>query len=102
MYCGKPCRQAYRWSAGQRAARRIPAARRPPRRRDPPSVGRLLPSPEPAGGFPARQPGRMPAAELFSQLFPSGVQMTAELLADLEQWARLTSKLAAEGGHTAR
>jgi len=43
----------------------------------------------------------MPAAELFSQLFPSGVHMTGELLADLEQWAYLTSKLAAEGGGTA-
>jgi hypothetical protein len=40
----------------------------------------------------------MPVAELFSQLFPAGVQMTGELLADLEQWARLTGKLAAQGG----
>jgi hypothetical protein len=40
---------------------------------------------------------RIPA-ELFSQLFPAGVQMTGELLADLEQWARLTSKLAAQDG----
>jgi hypothetical protein len=43
----------------------------------------------------------MSAAELFSQLFPSGVQMTGELLADLEQWAHLTSKLATEGSGTA-
>jgi hypothetical protein len=43
-------------------------------------------------------PGRVSAAELFGQLFPSGVQMTEELLADLEQWARLTGKLAAHGG----
>jgi hypothetical protein len=28
----------------------------------------------------------MSAAELFSQLFPDGVQMTGELVADLEQW----------------
>jgi hypothetical protein len=34
----------------------------------------------------------------IGQLFPAGVQMTAELLADLEQWARLTSKLAAQDG----
>jgi hypothetical protein len=34
---------------------------------------------------------------LFSQLFPACVQMTGELLADLEQWARLTGKLAAQG-----
>ena len=87
----------YQWSAGQRAARRIPAARR---------AGETIPqqtppSPEPAGS-PARPPGHMPAAGLFSQLFPSGVQMTGELLADLEQWARLTSKLTAESDRTAR
>ena len=45
----------------------------------------------------ADQPGPMSAAELFSQLFPDGIQMTGELLADLAQWARLTSKLTA--GH---
>jgi hypothetical protein len=38
------------------------------------------------------------AAEVFGQLFPSGVQMTGELLADLEQWARLTGKLTSHGG----
>jgi hypothetical protein len=37
------------------------------------------------------------AAELFCQLFPAGVQMTGELLADLEQWARLTGKLTSHG-----
>jgi hypothetical protein len=37
------------------------------------------------------------AAGLFGQLFPDGVQMTGELLADLEQWARLTGKLASRG-----
>src|SRR5215831_14245207 len=68
----------YQWAAGQRAATRPPTARRP--------------------GRPA---ARMPAAELFDQLFPSGVQMTGELLADLEQWARLTSKLTAGDGGTA-
>jgi hypothetical protein len=84
----------YQWSAGQRAAaRHIPAARR--------ARGALPPqapvSPEQARP-PARPPGRISAAELFGQLFPAGVQMTAELLADLEQWARLTSKLAAQDG----
>jgi hypothetical protein len=74
----------YQWAAGQRAAaRHIPAPRRDARP-------------------PSRQPGRISAAELFSQLFPSGVQMTGDLLADLEQWARLTGKLAAQGDHTAR
>jgi len=73
----------YQWSAGQRAARLVPG----PRRADsfPP-------------GPPAARPGRVSAAELFGQLFPSGVQMTAELLADLEQWAHLTGKLAGHGG----
>ena len=72
----------YQWSGGQRAARRLPGARRP---------DRVPPAP------PAARPGSMSAAELFGQLFPSGVQMTGELLADLEQWARLTGKLAAHG-----
>ncbi|MGH7736054.1 MAG: hypothetical protein ACREOE_20735, partial [Gemmatimonadales bacterium] len=68
---------------GRRAARRVPAARR----------ADALP-PEP----PATRPGSVSAAELFGQLFPAGVQMTGELLGDLEQWARLTGKLAAHGG----
>ena len=37
-----------------------------------------------------------------SQLFPDGVQMTGELFADLEQWARLTSELATGGNGMAR
>jgi hypothetical protein len=86
----------YQWSAGQRAAaRRIPAARRPvellPQQT-------LLPA-EPTRP-PASQPGHMSAAELFSRLFPDGVQMTGELFADLEQLVQLTSKLAARGGGT--
>jgi hypothetical protein len=44
----------------------------------------------------------MSASELFSQLFSDGVQMTGELFAGLEQWAQLTSKLAAGGKGTAR
>lgn len=40
--------------------------------------------------------GDRPAvAELFEQLFPRGVTMTAELLAEFEQWAQLTEKLTA-------
>ena len=73
----------YQWSGGQRAARHVPRPR--------PADG--LPS-----GPPDTQPGRVSAAELFGQLFPSGVQLTGELLADLEQWARLTGKLASRGG----
>lgn len=32
--------------------------------------------------------------DLFDQLFPAGVRMTAELLGDFERWAELTQKLA--------
>jgi len=56
---------------------------------------------QPAGPS-ARQAGHPSAAELFSQLFPDGVQLTGELFADLEQWVRLTSKLAAGGNGTTR
>lgn len=87
----------YRWSAGQRAAaRHIPA----PRRAAGPLPRQAPLPPEPAEP-PARRPRRLSTAELFSQLFPAGVQMTGELLADLEQWARLTSKLAAQDRGTA-
>jgi hypothetical protein len=74
----------YQWSQGQRPGARqaIPQARRP-----------LTP--------PARQSTRMTAAELFSQLFPDGVKMTGEMFADLEPWARLTSKLADQANGTA-
>jgi hypothetical protein len=51
---------------------------------------------------PARQPGHISAAELFSQLFPDGIQMTGELFTDLAQWLQLTSKLAAGGNGTTR
>ena len=74
----------YQWSAGQRAVRHVPPSRR--------AAHGLPPGPA------AARPGRVSAAELFGQLFPAGVQMTGELLADLEQWARLTGKLASHGG----
>ena len=62
----------YQWSAGQRASRHVPRPRRA-----------ASPDPEPP---PAARPGRVSAAEVFGQL-----------LADLEQWARLTGKLASHG-----
>ncbi len=88
----------YQWSQGQRAAaRRIPAARRP---------AELLPQhalmPAASAGSRVRQAGSLSAAELFSRLFPDGVQVTGELFADLEQLLRLTSKLTAGGNGTAR
>jgi hypothetical protein len=58
----------------------------------------LMPA-EPAAS-PVCQPGPISAAVLFSQLFPDGVQMTGQLFADLEEWTRLTSKLAAGGNGT--
>lgn len=74
----------YQWSAGQRAAaRRIPVTSRA------------------VGAVPRQAPPPSAPAELFSQLFPAGVQMTGELFADLEQWARLTGKLAAHSRGTA-
>jgi hypothetical protein len=42
----------------------------------------------------AARPSRASVTELFDQLFPSGVRMTADLLADYERWAELTEKLA--------
>lgn len=69
----------YQWSAGRRAARRVPAA--------PQHVAA-------DAGPAAARPEGVSAAGFFGQLFPDGVQMTGELLADLEQWARLTGKLA--------
>jgi hypothetical protein len=87
----------YQWSGGQRAAiRHIPAARRATR-----TLPRQAPMPSEPAGPSARLHGGTSAAGLFSQLFPPGVQMTGELLADLEQWARLTRKLASQGGGTA-
>jgi hypothetical protein len=87
----------YQWSGGQRAAaRQIPAPRS--------SAGplpRQTPLAEDPAGPSARQPGRVSAAELFSQLYPDGVHVTCELFADLEQLLRLTGKLAAGGSGTA-
>lgn len=80
-----------------RAERIAEAFQTPPTRRAPPQQA-LMPA-EPTR-FPARQPGDMSAAELFSQLFPDGVQITGELFADLEQWIRFTGMLAAGGNGT--
>jgi hypothetical protein len=88
----------YQWAEGSFTAR--PAPRPIPRQRarrvEHPAC---RPSPAPA---PAARPARpVPAAtapaaaELFEQLFPRGVTMTAELLADFERWAQLTEKLTA-------
>jgi hypothetical protein len=92
--------------AGDPAGLRGPRPARPDQGRGVPAVSRQraarhVPRPRRAGSSPesaAARPGRVSAAEVFGQLFPSGVQMTGELLADLEQWARLTGKLTSHGG----
>jgi hypothetical protein len=78
----------YQWSAGVRALR--PAAPQTPTRE--PRTAR-----QPAGLNPATPPGttRASAAQLFGQLFPAGVRMTADVLTDFEQWTELTERLIA-------
>jgi hypothetical protein len=87
----------YQWAEGSFTAR--PAPRPIPRQR----ARRVEhPAPRPPAPTPATRPARpVPsasapaAAALFEQLFPRGVTMTAELLADFERWAQLTEKLTA-------
>ncbi|MEU8151974.1 hypothetical protein [Nonomuraea sp. NPDC048901] len=43
-----------------------------------------------------------PVVELFGRLFPSGVQMTADLLRDLQNWTHLTNKLTRHAESAAR
>jgi hypothetical protein len=81
----------YQWSAGARALRPATARGAPvpePRNARPPA-------PQPAEAAPATSSstGGTSAAELFGQLFPGGVRMTAEVLADFERWAELTERL---------
>jgi hypothetical protein len=40
-----------------------------------------------------RSPGAEHAFELFEQLFPDGVRLTAETFADFQRWAELTERL---------
>ena len=80
-------------SGRRTAARQIPASRH---------TTETISQPPQLGEPSASQPGRVSAAELFSQLFPAGVQLTGELLDDLEQWAHLTSKLSTGGGRPQR
>jgi hypothetical protein len=49
----------------------------------------------PSHPAPPRAPPLTLAAELYELLFPRGVRMTAELLAEFERWAELTEKLTA-------
>lgn len=77
----------YQWAGDtlrHRAVDQPEPPRQPARPRRPASVRPTAPAPR-----------RPVSVALFAQLFPDGVQMTAEMLADLEQWARLTDKLVA-------
>lgn len=77
----------YQWSGGVRSLSRVV----------PPQTPREQPSPRPPLPMPAAAATattHSSATRLFDQLFPSGVRMTAELLADFERWAELTEKLA--------
>jgi len=69
----------YQWSGGVRSRSRSATAT-------------AQPTPPQASPVPAKAT-HTTTAELFDQLFPSGVRMTADLLADYEQWAELTEKL---------
>lgn len=87
----------YQWTEGSFTARTAPRPIPRQRARRVEHSASRPPAPAPAAR-PARPvpPAPAPAtAELFEQLFPRGVTMTAELLADFERWAQLTEKLAA-------
>lgn len=70
----------YQWSAGRRST--------------PASISRPDADRTPETRSGPVQP--VSAGSLFAQLFPEGIQMTGELLDELEQWARLTDKLASQ------
>jgi hypothetical protein len=79
----------YQWSARVRALRSA-ARQHPPR--DPHRVpARAAASPGSPGHATQHCPGA--AAQLFGQLIPGGVGMTAEVLAVFEQWTELTERL---------
>jgi hypothetical protein len=76
----------YQWSGGHRAAKPAPT-------QDPTRNPRVL-TPAVTTAQTTSKHERTPSAELFAQLFPAGVQMTAELFSDFERWTQLTDKLA--------
>lgn len=76
----------YQWSGGVRYHSQSATPAAPSAPAFPKARQQTLPTPTKATHTSATQ--------LFDQLFPSGVRMTAELLADFERWAELTEKLA--------
>lgn len=79
----------YQWADGVRARRLVNAPTRPA------AAAPARPAAPAVTSAPPARPARPSSAELFERLFPRGVRMTAELLADFEQWAELTEKLTA-------
>lgn len=107
----------YQWAQGSFTAPATPRA--VPRRRARSAPARPTPAPPAAAPMPTSPPAAEPAgavaaaassatsslvsgqedrlltAEVFKVIFPRGVRMTAELLAEFERWAELTEKLIA-------
>lgn len=75
----------YQWSGGKRAARPVAAVAGA-------ATAQRSITPTPARRRAPQSSGSPTAVELFDQLFPRGVQMTSDLLADFEEWVRLTEK----------
>jgi hypothetical protein len=76
----------YQWSGGARSRSQPTTSARP-------SAPSAVPVRQQAQPMTTRAT-QTSVTDLFDQLFPSGVRMTAELLGDFERWAELTQKLA--------
>jgi hypothetical protein len=87
----------YQWAEGSFTARIAPRPipRQRTRRAERPASRAAAPAPAASPARPVPSAPAPAAADLFEQLFPRGVRMTADLLADFEQWAQLTEKLTA-------
>lgn len=87
----------YQWAEGSFTARTAPRPipRQRTRRAERPASRAAAPAPAASPARPVPPATAPAAADLFEQLFPRGVRMTAALLADFEQWAQLTEKLTA-------
>jgi hypothetical protein len=82
----------YQWADGALALPQATPSRQRQLHAVPLAVPAAAPQAQPAPTTPTADSA---AAQLFGQLFPSGVRMTVEILADYQQWAELTEKLAA-------
>lgn len=82
----------YQWVDGVRAAHRLANPDNPAPEPTRPATAARPVAPTVTS---AARPAHPSSAELFERLFPHGVRMTAEVLADFEQWVALTEKLTA-------